>query len=78
MAITAVRGMSLMRAHYLKPGHNVLRRYLKGNKPNDDADCFEWFGCAKTKKLAKAKMKKIEKTKNKLEIVEFKTPKEDI
>ena len=42
----AVRGNGIN--HYLKEGFNVLRRFQKGEQPDDKVDTFMWFGCSKT------------------------------
>mgnify|MGYP003150031358 CR=1 FL=1 len=36
-----------MFAVYLKEGYNVVRRYQKGDTPDDKIDFFEHLGCYK-------------------------------
>jgi len=64
MAIVAIRGHSF--GQYLKDGYNVVRRYQKGEEPDDKEDCFEHLGKCKTKKEAEKKAKPL---KGKIEIV---------
>ena len=78
MARCFVKGMGAITGHYLKPGYNVLRRYKKGTKPDDDLDLFEWLGYNKTKKEAEKRKKSIKDEVGFLEIVAFKKPKKDI
>ena len=42
----AVRGNGIN--HYLKDGFNVVRRFKKGEEPDDNVDSFMWFGSSKT------------------------------
>ena len=60
MAIVAIRGTSF--GQYLKKGYNIVRRYRCGLKPDDDFDCFEHLGHAKTKKEAQKRAKKFSGT----------------
>ena len=47
----AVKGKGIN--HYLKEGFNVLRRFQRGDEPDDKMDTFMWFGCSKTLEGAK-------------------------
>jgi hypothetical protein len=68
MAIVAVRGKGIH--HYLKEGYNVVRRYQKGESPDEINDCFEFLLRCKTQTQAE---KQIKKFSGKIEIIEFKT-----
>ena len=57
MAIVAIRGTSF--GQYLKKGYNIVRRYQRGQNPDNDFDCFEHLGCSKTKKEALKRAKKF-------------------
>ena len=61
--------------HYLKPGYNVVRRYLKGDTPDDARDCFEPLGYSKSREEADKKAKGLTGI---IEIIEFKAPPKDL
>ena len=67
MAIVAVRGRSF--GLYLKEGYNIVRRYQKGDAPDDKDDSFEHLGYCKELKDAE---KKAEKFSGDIEIREHK------
>jgi hypothetical protein len=73
MAIIAIRGAGIN--HYLKPGYNIVRRYMKGDTPDDEKDCFEPLGYSKSRKEADKKAKNL---KGIIEIITYKEPKEDL
>jgi len=54
--LVAIRGS--MFAVYLRDGYNVVRRYQKGDTPNDKIDFFEHLGCYKDIEVAKRFCKK--------------------
>jgi|14BtaG_2_1085337.scaffolds.fasta_scaffold07916_5 hypothetical protein len=56
--IVAIRGNVF--GVYLKEGYNIVRRYQKGDKPNDKADLFEHLGCYQNLDKAKRLSKKQE------------------
>jgi len=76
-----IRNLNTFRGFYLKKGFNVIRRYLQGDEKDDKKDCFEYVGCKKTQKAAKKLLKETENSSkddpHKLEIVEYKTIKEE-
>ena len=65
MAIVAVRGKGIYQ--YLRKGFNIVKRYQRGEKPDDDIDCFQFMERCKTKKQAEKKIKDSES----LEIIEI-------
>ena len=67
MARAFIRGRSFNQ--YLKVGYNVVRRFQKGDAPDNDNDLFEWLCSAKTRKAAK---KKTAKHEGETEIMVFK------
>lgn len=73
MAIIAIRGTGIN--HYLKPGYNIVRRYMKGDTPDDEKDCFEPLGYTKSSTEADKKAKKL---KGIIEIIEYKAPTKDL
>tara|TARA_R100001082_G_scaffold109008_1_gene85289 strand:- start:208 stop:432 length:225 start_codon:yes stop_codon:yes gene_type:complete len=66
--IWAVKGNGIN--HYLKIGFNIVRRFKRGNEPDDKMDTFMWFGYSKTLEGAK---KLQQKQEVETEIREFKT-----
>ena len=67
MARAFIRGSSL--TQYLKVGYNVVRRFQRGEEPDNNNDLFEWLCSAKTRKVAKTKARKY---KGETEIMVFK------
>jgi len=51
MARAFIRGRSFNQ--YLKVGYNVVRRFQKGDEPDNDNDLFEWLCSARTPEAAK-------------------------
>ncbi len=54
--LVAIRGS--MFAVYLRDGYNVVRRYQKGDAPDDKIDFFEHLGCYKDIEVAERFCKK--------------------
>tara|TARA_R100000458_G_C8262563_1_gene237925 strand:- start:520 stop:744 length:225 start_codon:yes stop_codon:yes gene_type:complete len=65
MAIVVIKGKGIYQ--YLRKGFNIVKRYQKDAKPNDDRDCFEFITRCKTKKQAEKQIKDSES----LEIIEI-------
>ena len=72
MARAFIRGKSFMQ--YLKSGYNIVRRFQRGEEPDNENDLFEYIMRCKTEKRAKSQIKKLD---FEAEIMEFKTSKED-
>jgi len=73
MAIVAIKGSGIVQ--YFKAGYNIVRRYQRGEEPDDALDCFEYCGSSKVRKDAEKKAKKLAGI---IEIIEHKQPSEDL
>ena len=58
---------------YLKVGYNVVRRFQRGDEPDNSNDLFEWLCSAKTRKSAEKKAAELE---GNTEIMAFKKKEE--
>ena len=73
MATVAIKGKGIYR--YFKEGYNIVRRYQRGDNPDDELDLFEPLGSSKTKRAADSKAKKFT---GDIEVIKYKTPKSDV
>ena len=77
MARAFIKGMPAIHK-YFKKGYNIVRRYKRGEEPDDALDLFEYLGHSSNIKTAKSRVRKDKLPHGDLEIVLFKEPKEDI
>ena len=73
MAIVAIKGTGIRL--YFKEGYNIVRRYQRGDAPDEDMDLFEYLGSSR---LLKDAEKKAERLEGVIEIIKHKHTEEDL
>jgi hypothetical protein len=72
-----LKSLNAFRASQCRQGFNLVNRVVRGDKPDDSKDLFEFLESATTKEVAQKRVKTLQKKSSfKVEIVEYK-PKKD-